>query len=362
MHDWYVAQVAACADGLAAGQQIEVPAEVAEYARQWAIEHFDFSEGSIISSQQGILSGDSFFAFTTYDYDSDGFVSVVHLGSVLDVNSSFVFPSGAYLDVDFFVDSGKDYISLYFRSSVGEQLAYRVSSYVQGSDIFFLSGAARYGGIKDIPCLAPGILYPDGTYVGDFRFAQGYTPFTELGLNDVQSIFATMTKDPALDVPITDDLVATIPDDIPFVQVEDKAIPVISELTREDVLTGEVVKPTTPPTTVPGEQTQVGDIALEDIQAQQASLGAVFISKFPFSIPWDFAAAVELLAAPPKTPHWEVDFMAPLEHRVGSWAGDTTIVIDFSDFEILGQLCRWVTTIMFCAALISGTKRLIWTA
>ena len=106
----------------------------------------------------------------------------------------------------------------------------------------------------------------------------------------------------------------------------------------------------------------VGDIALEDVAAAEKSLGAILVQKFPFSIPWDFANAVKLLAAPAQVPRWEVDFLAPISGRVGGWKGNTTIVIDMGQYPVVGQLCRWITTILFCAALIGATKRLIWTA
>lgn len=92
------------------------------------------------------------------------------------------------------------------------------------------------------------------------------------------------------------------------------------------------------------------------------ALGAALVSRFPFSIPWDIARGVQLLAAPAKAPYWELDLFAPISYRVGGWQGDTTIVIDFSEFDVIGQLCRWMSTIGFCLLLASGTKRLIWTA
>lgn len=91
-------------------------------------------------------------------------------------------------------------------------------------------------------------------------------------------------------------------------------------------------------------------------------LGAALTSRFPFSIPWDVYRGVTLLAAPPKAPYFEVDFMAPIADRVGGWKGSTKIVLDFSEYEIIGQVCRWTSTIGFCLMLASGTKRLIWTA
>lgn len=92
------------------------------------------------------------------------------------------------------------------------------------------------------------------------------------------------------------------------------------------------------------------------------ALGEALTSRFPFSIPWDIAKAIRLLAAPEKAPYFEVDFLAPLADDVGGWQGSTAIVLDFSKYAIIGQLSRWTSTIGFCLALASGTKRLIWTA
>ncbi len=92
------------------------------------------------------------------------------------------------------------------------------------------------------------------------------------------------------------------------------------------------------------------------------ALGEALTSRFPFSIPWDFFRAIKLLAAPAKAPYFEVDFMEPLADDVGGWQGDTTVILDFSEYAIIGQISRWTSTIGFCLMLASGTKRLIWTA
>ena len=92
------------------------------------------------------------------------------------------------------------------------------------------------------------------------------------------------------------------------------------------------------------------------------ALGAALTSRFPFSIPWDFFRAVQLLAAPAKAPYFEVDFMEPLADEVGGWQGDTTVILDFSEYAIIGQISRWTSTIGFCLMLAGATKRLIWTA
>jgi len=92
------------------------------------------------------------------------------------------------------------------------------------------------------------------------------------------------------------------------------------------------------------------------------ALGEALTSRFPFCIPWDVYKGVQLLAAPAKAPYFEVDFMAPIAERVGGWKGSTKIVLDFSEYEIIGQVCRWSSTIGFCLMLATATKRLIWTA
>lgn len=92
------------------------------------------------------------------------------------------------------------------------------------------------------------------------------------------------------------------------------------------------------------------------------ALGAALMTRFPFSIPWDVVRGIKLLAAPAEAPYWEVDFLAPIAGRVGGWKGSTKVVIDMGQYEIIGQLCRWTSTIGFCLILAAGTKKLIWTA
>ena len=114
----------------------------------------------------------------------------------------------------------------------------------------------------------------------------------------------------------------------------------------------EKVEPIDPPA---GEITDVDDLGLP-------ALGQALTSRFPFSIPWDFFRAVQLLAAPAKAPYFEVDFMEPLADEVGGWKGSTKVVLDFSEYAIIGQISRWTSTIGFCLMLAGATKRLIWTA
>lgn len=119
---------------------------------------------------------------------------------------------------------------------------------------------------------------------------------------------------------------------------------------------------------IAGEVTQAQDVPAEPEVPPELdgldlpALGAALTSRFPFSIPWDVARGISLLAAPAEAPYWEVDFLAPIAYRVGGWGGSTTVVLDFSEFEILGQLSRWMSTIGFCLMLAASTKRLIWVA
>lgn len=124
------------------------------------------------------------------------------------------------------------------------------------------------------------------------------------------------------------------------------------DLAASAEIVDEAVEPVDPPA---GELPDVDGLGLP-------ALGAALTSRFPFSIPWDVYKGVTLLAAPPKAPYFEVDFMAPIADRVGGWQGSTKIVLDFSEYEIIGQVCRWTSTIGFCLMLATGTKRLIWTA
>lgn len=102
-----------------------------------------------------------------------------------------------------------------------------------------------------------------------------------------------------------------------------------------------------------------------ELPSNLGDLGAALTTRFPFSIPWDIARAIKLIAAPAKAPYWEVDFLAPIAYRLPEgWKGSTKIVLDFGqpEYEIIGIASRWTSTIGFCLALAAATKRFIWTA
>lgn len=129
----------------------------------------------------------------------------------------------------------------------------------------------------------------------------------------------------------------------------------IKTLVVDKAVAGELSATVTGATAIPGTVTDVDGLGLP-------SIATVITQKFPFSIPWDIARGIELLAAPPEAPRWSVDFMAPIAYRVGAWQGDTTVTLDMAEFPLVGQVCRWAFTIGFCLLLAAATKKLAWVA
>ena len=102
----------------------------------------------------------------------------------------------------------------------------------------------------------------------------------------------------------------------------------------------------------------IDDLGLPD-------LGYALTTRFPFSIPWDIYRGLKLLKAPARMPKFSVDFFGPISGVVGGWKGSTELVIDFGyypEMEMIGQICRWTSTLGYCLFLASATKRFIWTA
>lgn len=207
--------------------------------------------------------------------------------------------------------------------------------------------------------LSVAAVYPDGSLYATFT----RTAFIPLDMMDITLVNASLSVDRApsmsyipegieaeqgiaLDVGAA----ATMDLDQVLGGVLDNVI--AGELTSTMTATDEKTEPVDPPA---GAITDVDNLGLP-------SLGAALTSRFPFSIPWDFFRAVQLLAAPAKAPYFEVDFMEPLADDVGGWRGDTTVILDFSEYAIIGQISRWTSTIGFCLILAGATKRLIWTA
>lgn len=117
--------------------------------------------------------------------------------------------------------------------------------------------------------------------------------------------------------------------------------------------------------------TQAGSVTLENVAAdslvevapetmlEDDTLLGLFVSKFPWCIPFDLYFAVSAFAADPVAPEFEIDLFEGV-----SWGGidfsDTTMVLSFDIFERVAAVVRWSTLIVFCGGLAMITKRMIW--
>lgn len=111
-------------------------------------------------------------------------------------------------------------------------------------------------------------------------------------------------------------------------------------------------EPTPAPTPVPSPE-------IEDIEdLGLPTLGEALFNKFPFSLPRDLKRIADILNAEPVAPFWEVDLFAPLADDI-AFQGDTTLRIDLTEYEVLGQISRWASVIGFCIMLIIITKGVI---
>lgn len=177
-------------------------------------------------------------------------------------------------------------------------------------------------GEPDIPC----DVYPaPGDTTGDITLADG----TGLDVDLEQTISDVVGKNP--DYVLDKDIVG-VPE---LVQVPDLTL--------------------NPDEAVNDTQTAENAMTADETQT---SLKGLFISKFPFCIPWDLANAFKLISAPAEAPHFEIDFLAPLDDTV-HFQGSTEIDFDMADYPLIGQVCRWCFTIEFCIALMLATRKVM---
>lgn len=97
-------------------------------------------------------------------------------------------------------------------------------------------------------------------------------------------------------------------------------------------------------------------IAVDASEAQeQLSLPAMIAEKFPFCIPFDVIHLIQALAAEKEVPRFEL----PLKFDYLDFHYDETFVIDLSAFDPAIQIFRVMLDLLFCAGLISVTRKLI---
>lgn len=374
---------------MAPGSSFVLSPALASLIRQWAGQNMDFTDGKATYSRSGIVSGNGAVLFTSFPVGykwNQVPIGSVAMGTVVPVGGSFSFTFNDYEGVPVTLEvyqqdyGGASSPSMLYKFVRNGSIIGNVSVSMGANPCFFhlREFQDKYYLCVGLEDKTTGFLQFTGEYwTKDVELGERYP---RIAVDDISGVTTTITKTPALDAPVEKAVTVTLPSDLSFTDVGGISVPDIGSLTGEE-LTGEKAGEDTPaknPAITVGEISQaVTDaiagtkteakavdqaLAVENALAEPDSLGAVFISKFPFSIPWDVYKAIELLAAPPVTPYWEVDFMQPIAGRVGGFRGSTTIVIDFGRYPIVGIATRWTSTLLFVYALAMGTKKLIWTA
>ena len=117
--------------------------------------------------------------------------------------------------------------------------------------------------------------------------------------------------------------------------------------------------------------TQTGSLTLENVAADSLvevapetmlnddTLLGLFISKFPWCIPFDLYFAISAFAADPVAPEFEVNLFEGVRWEGLALSG-TEMTLSFEAFEKVAAVTRWSTLIVFCAGLAMITKRMIW--
>ncbi len=96
---------------------------------------------------------------------------------------------------------------------------------------------------------------------------------------------------------------------------------------------------------------EVFDDFMGGITEVGSGLADLFRTRFPFSIPWDIAAFVAALSAPPETPHYEIPI------TLEQYGIDERIVIDLGDFEIISRISRTFLTVIWSMYLMNLTLK-----
>lgn len=104
------------------------------------------------------------------------------------------------------------------------------------------------------------------------------------------------------------------------------------------------------------------EVAAEEAQSYTGSLSEFMLDSaitkvFPFCLPFDFVRGIKLFNASPQTPIFTYYIKIP---AVGSFAGtQIEITIDFSKFETLASISRWVSTVGFAFSLIFISTKIV---
>lgn len=86
-------------------------------------------------------------------------------------------------------------------------------------------------------------------------------------------------------------------------------------------------------------------------------VGQDLTTKFPFSIPWDLGRQLSVFDADPVAPFFAVDI--PQFFKFGSVIIPLKFDVDFQMFDLVAQICRWGTVLLFDIGIILGIRRLL---
>ena len=382
--DWWENFVKPLGQGsgsLHAGDSIKFPGEAIAWARQWAESTFNFQAGSYVVTQDGVtVDGDVMVMFSAPVTTGTSSQVATSVGTVFGHGESISIGGHTYTWYNEIESGDFGYRAVYgwdLRDALGA--VQRVYMHNWGSWQMLSVAEARYrdnqqySGVVGLNSyfstqyLLPALMYESG---GSARVDGYYSRSVVEGAERNRWLFAPESIQTGAVKLRRNTLGVVRPDEVVTAYVPHVAIvggvPDLVSITGEQVLSTPQVtaeptaEPTAMPTAIPGTWEAIGEMELTELQ--NSGLGGMMITKFPFSIPWDVAKSVQLLAAPPVPPRWEVDFLAPLSGKVGGWKGDTTVVLEFSQFETIAGFMRWLLTIGFCCSLAIGTKRLLWTA
>lgn len=140
--------------------------------------------------------------------------------------------------------------------------------------------------------------------------------------------------------------------DIPYGLTDDD-VAVSIPVTGDDV--GEDSKPDVRPGVIPSGDELIDEVPEAAVEGDFSNFklpnGLMYV--FPFSLPYDFYRGIKLFSAPPECPEFTYNFQIPYPPGVGSGnLVDEEIVINFSRFEMLAIITRWVSTFGFTMLLI----------
>lgn len=305
----------------------------------------------VLNNESSILLADgSKFMLTDWNGGSDSDPSV--LGTVCRWGDEFIFATGSSLT---FVPSTskEDIYVLAFFDPNGSMIGHENFDFSDGFGFIYYDYYESHYDVGYYDRVA-GRHYYYNCFSRDLTSYLTFSPETSLDLEATESYQQILDRLSALEEGQSVALDVGATQSMETQEILQSVLDAI--LAGNLAASAEVVEETVVPVDPPAE-------TLPDVDGLGLpALGAALTSRFPFSIPWDVYKGVQLLAAPAEAPYFEVDFMEPIAYRVGGWKGSTKIVLDFSEYEIIGQVCRWTSTVGFCLMLAAATKRLIWTA